>query len=206
MTSIPVAIRGTDVCTFHDYLNMVDEHQKAHLLEGLVIMESPATARHEELQSFLSILLGTFVAERQLGKVYGSRMAFKLSGYNGVEPDLSFVSKDRLHLVKKAHVNGPPDLAVEIISAGTRKLDYEQKRPAYEKAGTRELWIVDYLREQADFFSLEGRRFIQPALERGRFFDSRVLAGFRLDIRWLWSDPLPRPQPIITKLLRSARA
>jgi Uma2 family endonuclease len=202
MTSVMTQIRGTDSYSFHDYLQTVNEQYKAHLFGGLIVMESPAAARHEELQNFLAILVGTFVSERQLGRVFGSRMTFKLSGHDGVEPDLSFVSSEHLDRIKKVHVDGPPDLAVEIVSPGTRKLDYEAKRPAYERAGTPELWIVDYLKQRADFFCLENRHFVTAELDKGRYFASRALRGFRLDVRWLWSDPLPRPQPILTKLLR----
>ena len=119
-----------------------------------------------------------------------------------LEPDLSFVRSDRLELATTNYFNGPPDLAVEIISKGTRKLDYERKKPAYEQAGTRELWIIDYLLEEAHFFCQENNRFAQPPLERRRYFPSRVLPGFRLDVHWLWSDPLPKPTPILKRLLK----
>lgn len=202
MTSVTTHIRGTDSYSFHDYLQSVNEQYKAHLFGGLIVMESPAAARHEEIQSFLTFLFGGYATEYGLGKVFGSRMTFKLSGHDGVEPDLSFVASGRLDRIKKIHVDGPPDLAVEIVSPGTRKLDYEEKRPAHERAGTGELWIVDYLRHRADFFCLENRRFVTVELDKGRYFTSRALRGFRIDVRWLWSDPLPRPQPILTKLLR----
>lgn len=199
---VSTAIRGTDKYTFRDYLQLVQEDQKAHLLNGFIIMESPCSTHHEELLVFLTCLLGGFVSEKDLGKVYGSKASFKLGGYDAVEPDISFVAKDRLDLVKRVHVEGPPDLAVEVISKGTRKLDYEGKKPAYEKAGTRELWIIDYLREHADFFYGERRRFTPATLEGGTVFRSRVLPGLQLDVRWLWSDPLPKVQPILRKMLR----
>jgi Uma2 family endonuclease len=191
----------TDVYTFRDYLNAVDEARKAHLLDGMILMESPAATRHEELQSFLASIVTVYVAEKQLGKVFGSHAAFRLKGRNAVEPDLSVVVRKRLPLIMTNYVNGPPDLAVEIISKGTRRLDYERKLPAYEAAGTPEVWVIDYLREHAEFYLFKGNQLTAAKLARDHFFDSRVVPGLRLDVRWLWGDPLPKPTTILRKLL-----
>jgi Uma2 family endonuclease len=165
-------------------------------------MESPASFRHEQLQSFLAVLVGTYVAEKELGDVYGAHAAYKLDEHNVVEPDLSFVSHARRSIVKVHYADGPPDLAVEITSQGTRRIDEQQKRPAYERAATPELWIIDHLREEAQFLVYTGGRFEPARLERKRYFDSRVLPGFRVDVRWFWSDPLPKPSAILRKLLK----
>lgn len=195
---------GTDIYTFSDFMGIADEKRKAHLLDGVIVMESPASTRHEELQNFLAILVGGFVAEKDLGTVYGAHTAYKLDEHNVVEPDLSFVSKRRRSLVQTNYVDGAPDLAVEIISRGTRRLDNEQKRPAYERAGTHELWIVDYLREQSDFLVLDKGQFKAGPLERGRYYSSRALKGFRVDAHWFKSDPLPKPMAILRKLLKQS--
>ena len=191
----------TDVYTFRDYLNAVDEHRKAHLLDGMIVMESPASLRHEQIVSFLNFLLVGFVSEKELGIVLGSHAAFRLKGHNAVQPDVAFISNERLHLATTHYFNGPPDLAVEIVSKGTRKLDYERKKNAYERAETPELWIIDYLERRADFFTLSKGTFQPLPLERGRLASSRVLPGFQVDVRWFFSDPLPNPSTILKKLL-----
>ena len=96
------------------------------------------------------------------------------------------------------------NLTVERNAEGTQldRVLESNRLAAYEQAGTRELWIIDYLREQADFFYLENDQFIAAPLSRRRYFSSRVLPGFRLDVQWFWSDPLPKPGPLLRKLLK----
>jgi len=60
-----------------------------------------------------------------------------------VEPDLLYVSRERRHVVTEAHVQGPPDLVVEVLSPGTRKTDELTKRKPYERFGVAEYWVVD---------------------------------------------------------------
>jgi Uma2 family endonuclease len=192
----------TDIYTFRDFLQTVGENDKAHLLDGIIVMESPASFRHEELQSFLNAMVNAYARRRQLGRVFGSNAAFKLDDHNVVEPDVSFLGGDRPFERASSCFDGAPDLAIEIVSKGTRRIDYDQKKPAYEKAGTRELWIIDYLREQADFFALDEGRFGVVPLDENQRFHSRVLAGLYIDVAWLWADPLPDVMDILNELLR----
>ena len=60
-----------------------------------------------------------------------------------VQPDLIFIAKERLDIVGETYVREAPDLAVEILSPSTRKLDLRLKRDLYERHGVREYWIVD---------------------------------------------------------------
>jgi Uma2 family endonuclease len=192
----------TDIYTDRDFFDVADEHRKAHLLDGIIVMEARSALRHEQLQSFLGALIGMYVSEKDLGVVYGAHAAYKLDEHNVVEPDLSFVSHARRSIVKTHHADGPPDLAVEITSQGTRRIDQQQKRPAYERAATPELWMIDHLREEAQFLVHTGGKFEPARLDRKRYFDSRVLPGFRVDVTWFWSGPLPKPSAILHKLLK----
>ena len=41
------------------------------------------------------------------------------------------------------NIQGAPDLAVELLSPGTRKTDEGTKRRVYERWGIGEYWVVD---------------------------------------------------------------
>jgi Putative restriction endonuclease len=57
------------------------------------------------------------------------------SRFDIVEPDLLYVANERAaEIVTKLHVEGSPDLVVEIGSPGTRTLDETIKRQLYERA------------------------------------------------------------------------
>ena len=194
-----------DVYSFEDFVEGVQEKQKAHLLQGLMVMESPATLRHESIQMFVGMLLTAFVTNKNLGMVFGPNAAFKLGDYDGIEPDASFLARAHLNrMVSPVYVEGPPDIAVEIVSRGTRTLDYQKKCAAYEAAGTPELWIIDYLRDRCDFFRQAKSGFQNVALEDGHIFRSTVLPGFWLDTAWVLGEALPPSGRILRQLLRPA--
>ena len=155
-------------------------------------MASPDSIQQDQIGGFLHSLLKGYIDITGAGKIFGSRFAFKLSEYNAPEPDLAFVSKERLHLVHETGMTGAPDIAVEIVSKESKKRDYYTKRGLYETAGVLEYWIIDPLQKTALFYRLDRGTYKGVRLKKGSIFCSRVLKGFELDVRWLWQDPLPK--------------
>jgi Uma2 family endonuclease len=136
-----------------------------------------------------------------LGKVYGSRVAFRLAERQGPEPDIAFVRTDRLHLVQRGFVNGPPDLAVEIVSPESVERDYEKKRKQYQDAEVPEYWIVDEIEQEVTLLRLDLKGQYREARPRKGVLRSEVLPGFRLKPEWLWQSPLPKMSAIFVQLL-----
>ena len=94
---------------------------------------------------------------RELGQVFVSRVAFRHRRGNGPEPDVAFVRRDRSHLVRRGFVQGPPDLAVEIVSPESVERDYGTKREQYRRAGVPEYWIVDEIEEKVTMLRLAAK-------------------------------------------------
>ncbi len=60
-----------------------------------------------------------------------------------VEPDISIIcDKDK---ITKDGCSGAPDWVLEIVSPGSRRMDYYIKLFKYRSAGVREYWIIDPL-------------------------------------------------------------
>ena len=186
--------------TFSEFLELIPEDQKADLLDGVIFMASPENTEHNDLISWLNALLRPFVEERRLGRLTINKVAYRLSDRTAPEPDLGFVAAGRLDRIKSGYVDGPPDLAVEIVSPDSVERDYENKRRRYEAAGVSEYWIIDPLESTATFLVREGDAFVER-LPRDHLYQSRVLAGLELDVRWLWQRPLPATMPIVRRLL-----
>ena len=66
-----------------------------------------------------------------------------LSDTDVVQPDLLFVSHDRIGIVTPDNVQGAPDLVVEILSPATAERDRTIKLDLYAQHGVKEYWIVD---------------------------------------------------------------
>ena len=95
---------------------------------------------------------------------------------------------------------GAPDLVIEILSAGTARYDRGEKFDAYERAGMRELWLIDpYGPAGTEFFSLEGDRF-QPFMpDEDGILNSIAVDEFWIDMNWLW--PRDRFVPVAQAML-----
>lgn len=98
------------------------------------------TPEHQFLLGDLHILLGSFVREHGLGRVAAAPLDVVLSRHDIVEPDLLFVSKERLEIVGEKYLQGAPDLVVEVLYPSTRRRDLGQKRARYEALGVKEYW------------------------------------------------------------------
>ncbi len=189
--------------SFGDFLELIQEDQKADLVDGVIYMASPENLDHNRLVSWLDKVLGLFVEERRLGEVTINRVAYRLSTRNAPEPDLAFVRTERLGIMKKGYVDGAPDLAVEIVSPDSVARDYEDKRRRYEEAGVGEYWIIDPDEATATFLVSAAGGFAEKPPEE-QIFRSHVIPGFVIDVRWLWQRPLPPTLAIVQTMLSRA--
>lgn len=193
----------TGTMSFGDFLEIVGEDQKADLLDGVMFMASPESLVHNKLVGWLYRLIAEYAENRGLGDVTVNKVAFRLDARQGPEPDVAFVAAARSLVVKPGYVDGPPDLAVEVVSPDSVDRDYERKRRIYETAGVREYWIIDPDEARFTFLRLDANsgRYVevQPV---DHIYRSAVLPGFWLDVRWLAQRPLPPILPIAQQLLR----
>jgi Uma2 family endonuclease len=173
--------------TSEEFFRYAPEDQKAELIDGVMIVQSPPLVAHERLQNFLLTLLRLYVEEHDLGEVLGSRTPVELEIDQAPEPDILFVAKERLDIIQREGVFGAPDLVIEILSAGTVYYDRDAKFRAYERAGVRELWLIDpYGPAGTEFYQLQGRRFVPVMPDERGILRSVAVPGFWIDVAWLW--------------------
>ena len=179
--------------TYEEFLAWADEDTWAEWIDGKVIVMSPASKRHQQLIRFLTLLLQSFIESRQSGELLSAPFQMKLSTRpSGREPDLLFIAREHLDRLKNTYLDGPADMALEIISPESRARDRGEKFYEYEQAGVREYWLIDPVRKQAEFYRLDDEGIYQlvPADADG-IFHSDVLDGLNLKVDWLWQEPLP---------------
>jgi Uma2 family endonuclease len=184
-------IPKTKLVTFDEFCLLVREDQKADLIDGVIHMASPENTDANEVYMWLSALLYLFVQSRKLGAVYGSRVAFRLGEHGAPEPDLAFLKQENRDRVKRGYVEGPPDVAFEIVSPESIERDYEKKRIAYEAAGVSEYWIIDEIDEKVSLLRLSGSGRYREVRPRKGALHSEAMAGFWLRPEWLWQRPMP---------------
>lgn len=178
--------------TFEEFLEWGDEDVRAEWVDGEVKIMVRPTVRHQLLLDFLGALLAAYLIERPIGRKFPETL-FRLPGLEtGRVPDILFLLNEHLARVQDKHVEGPADLVIEIVSEESQDRDRGAKFSEYEAAGVAEYWLIDPLREMADFYHLgEDGRYDRLAPDAEGRFPSVVLPGLRVDPAWLWQDPPP---------------
>jgi Uma2 family endonuclease len=92
---------------------------RCELVEGRLVEVSPVGPEHGRVVVQLGSLLHRHVQDRRLGMV-GTEIGFKLASNPDTVrgPDLAFIRQDRLPSRRRGFVDGPPDLAIEVLSPG----------------------------------------------------------------------------------------
>lgn len=164
-----LVFESTETLTQQDFERFVREREQAgdrshyELLNGRVIMNPPAGYPHGEIGSKVQVLLGLFVKQRGLGRVFDASQGFELPSGDTVEPDHSYVSNERWSAapapVRGKFLRVVPDLVVEVLSTSTASQDRGEKKGIYERNGVREYWLVDSRARTLTLFVLDGQRF-----------------------------------------------
>ncbi|HEY4690146.1 MAG TPA: Uma2 family endonuclease [Anaerolineae bacterium] len=183
----PTVTRMTD----QEFLDLAPDDRKAELIDGEMIMASPASTLHEELFAFLFEMLRIYVREKDLGRLLGSRTPMRLSETEVYEPDIVFVSKERESIVKRTYIDGPADLVIEILSRSTAYVDRGRKLIECALAGVREYWLFDPDQHIAEFYRLRDSRYERVPADEDGVYRSEVVPGFWLRLEWLWTQPKP---------------
>jgi Uma2 family endonuclease len=163
---------------------------RAEWVDGEVQMMTFVTFDHADLNAWFISLLRPFVERRKLGKIAGPEFQVRLPNQRRRRvPDILFVEKNRENLLQPNYLDGPPDLAIEIVSPESVVRDWREKFLDYQMAGVREYWIADPLTERIEAYELvENRTFARIEPRQGAIY-SGVLAGFFIRPEWLWSKP-----------------
>ena len=163
---------------------------KADLLDGVMIVHSPAAPRHDDVAGFIRTAMRSFASYLALGIVLGPDVLFHPKPGRRFAPDILFVETAHNPIIELKQIEGIPDLAIEVLSPSNRYEDLNEKYPAYREAGIKEIWLVDPDNEEVKIDKRRGKRYTSRTLSTGRI-ESSVLPGFWLNAEWLWSEPPP---------------
>ena len=98
------------------------------------------------------------------------------------EPDIVIVLAGRLDIFGATHIEGVPDIVVEILSTNRRR-DLVRKRRIYAAAGVKEYWIVDPGNDTVLPLELRGREYAErPALGVGDILTTPLLPGLAIPL------------------------
>lgn len=167
---------------FWEYAN---EDSNCELINGVLIIHSPASKEHEDIFGYLYTLFRLYLEKNKEGKVYGSRFVMRLSKKWSPEPDIVIILPNNYSNIKDTYYNGPADLIVEILSPGTKELDLDKKLPKFLKAGVKEVWIVDPEKKGLTIHHKNDKKDY-PNPKSDDIVISSILPDFKFKVKWLW--------------------
>lgn len=135
-------------CTAEDYWAL-PEGTRAELIDGELWDLASPNRRHQEIVMEVSYRLKSFIDVHQGScKVYPAPFAVNLFANDTtfVEPDVSVVCDKRK--LSDRGCEGAPDFIMEVVSPSNPEMDYISKLDLYQRAGVREYWICDPMKER----------------------------------------------------------
>ncbi len=189
--------------TEDEFYRLADEDCDWEYLDGRLVTAA-ASNRHENLFSFLLTLFRVFLDERGGGVVRGSRYPMRLDSSWSPEPDLLVVGEEKLPRMTEQRLEGPADLVIEIASESDPEFDVREKLPRYLKAEIPEIWLIDPFEDTVLIKVKTAQGYRTRTLQSGRL-ESQVVAGFWIEVDWLWQPSLPSTFACLQRILTPPR-
>jgi Uma2 family endonuclease len=188
--------------TFEEFLEWCEPGTHAEWVDGRVILLHVTVAeRHDFVVRLLGLVFSAASRLGLFGDVHGEPFQMKLSPRLSRTPDLFFVTAERRHLFDRHYLNGPADIALEVISPESVRRDRVVKLAEYERHGVREYWIADAQAESLEIRVLQadGTYRLAFAGTEGTYA-SAVLPELRVRAEWLWQTPGPDLSEVLREL------
>ncbi len=158
--------------------------KKAELVEGIVYMGSPVSAKHAIPDGIIHGWLALYAAHNP-GVQFMPNATVVLDAENTFQPDalLRLLPEHGglTHVNDDGYLAGPPELIVE-VAASSASIDLRDKRRAYCRNGVREylVWLVAEAR--LEWFCLEDDDYRSQLPDAEDVLHSRVFPGLRLPV------------------------
>jgi len=181
---------GTEVIpklTYEEFRQLPDDGKRYELIHGEVHLSPSRSTKHQLILGNTSVWLGTYVKSARLGIVFCAPLDVCLSPDTALQPDLIFISAERVGIVQEDFVAGAPDLAVEVLSQPTAAYDRATKLPIYAEAGVPEVWLIDPQVKTVEILRLQGRKyFVEATLADDQVLTSNLFPSWQLPLRDLF--------------------
>lgn len=175
------ALGKEETCTIDDIYALPDG-ERAELIDGKIYYMAPPSRTHQQILLSLSRRIADYIDSKNGNcEVNIAPFAVFLSedDINYVEPDISVIC-DLTKLDDKG-CHGAPDWIIEIVSPGTKTMDYFKKLFKYRTVGVREYWIVDPTKELITVYRFE--REIMEQYSFGEDVPAGIYEGFSVKVQ-----------------------
>jgi Uma2 family endonuclease len=172
-----------------DYLwETPDDGNRYEVIDGELYVSPPPKWMHQRGLNKLNVRVANWVWGHDLGEVVAAPTGVVLSADTGVEPDLLYISRDRLDIISERGVEGAPDLVVEVLSPSTAARDRGVKMRRYAAAGIPHYWLLDPRSRVLEPYRLTPQGYeLLGRFGPGTVFRPELFPGLEIVIDELWA-------------------
>ena len=180
---------------YDTYLELLEDVH-IEVFEGLPQPAPPNhCVSHQYVLSEVHYQLRKFLEERNSdGLLLLGSVSVVFDETSIVQPDMFYLAKDGNKHISEVSVDCVPDIIFEVVSTGSHHRDNHDKYLLYEKYRVPEFWLIYPHHQTISIFGIDENDTFQ-SLSQGYLgssnqhthVESRVLRGFRLDLRTVFS-------------------
>ena len=137
MVGMTAILRGRD-WSRADRDALPDDGHRYELIDGALVVTPAPAPRHQI--ALLGLYRQLYAACPDHLRVLAAPVDVTLDERSVVQPDLLVARRDRFD---RRGLQGPPELAIEVLSPSTQVVDRNLKLERYERAGTPAYWLAD---------------------------------------------------------------
>ena len=182
-----MAVRSGARFKADDIWDTPEDGNRYEVIDGVLYMTPPPIWAHQRGLNKLNIRVANHVYDHDLGEIVTAPVGVVLDEENGVQPDLVYVSRERLGIISERGIEGPPDLVVEVLSPSTQARDRGVKMRRYAKAGIPHYWIAVPRDRKLEAYALAvGGYELTGIYGPGDVFRPTLFLGLEIPIDDLW--------------------
>ncbi len=183
-----VRIPKQKVLTYDDYAALTPPDSGNYELHNgqIIYMPSPIPT-HQIVSNNLATDLTIFLRKHKLGRIFTAPMDVVFNPIDTFQPDIFFLSNDRLHLIGDKKIEGAPDLIVEILSPSNKPKEMGYKKIIYEMSDVKEYWIINLEKQTlTQYENVEGEFVSRHIFQKTDALTSLIINGFEIPMNELF--------------------
>lgn len=172
--------------TADDLEHLPDDGKRYELFDGELIVSPAPIPKHQRTSSRCHRFLLN-AEDEGWGEVIAAPLEVYFTNHRAAQLDLVFIRRERFHIIGEKRIEGAPDLAVEIISPGSRKADLGWKVTLYAQGGVLFYWVLDPVARTVRVYRLEEGAYVaEPILRAGQTLACPLFPGVTTDVAGLF--------------------
>lgn len=183
-----VRIPKQKVLTYDDYAALTPPDSGNYELHNgqIIYMPSPIP-QQQHISINLSSKLTNHIRKYKLGEIFTSPLDVFFTTIDTFQPDIFFLSNDRLHLIGDKKIEGAPDLIVEILSPSNKPKEMGYKKIIYEMSDVKEYWIINLEKQTlTQYENVEGEFVSRRVFQKTDTLTSLIINGFEIPMNELF--------------------